>query len=270
MAPLTKDRFQSVSDCMRSVSALSDADAASADTVYETTFFKVPSDVYEISVSFTPPFFHRRRGGDFKFAFSLKDKPGGVVKLATFKHLKKEIDDLKIEIGPMTPDRQESEEPGKLKLSFLSEKKGNVSLSLRAFNTGGTGNIYNANINDLAKSLYGIFSKYVPEEQNSSKPGDTIIEESNNDSDSSRQNNAVIQNIRSQIESFERQGAYKMAYGLCWHNINNNQDVEYSNEKAQSLLALMQKKNKRNNYLLTLLVVIASILSTILLTIIES
>lgn len=267
MAPLTKDRFQSVADCMQSVSVLSDADAASADPVYETTFFKVPSDVYEISVSFTPPFFHsfgRIHGGDFKFAFSLKDKPGGVVKLATFKHLKKEIDDLKIEIGPMTPDREDSEEPGELKLSFLSEKKENVNLSLRAFNIGGTGNIYNVSINDLAKSLYSIFSKYVPKEKGSSKSGDTIIEEANNDSDGSRQNNAVIQNIRSQIESFERQGAYKEAYGLCLHNIKNNQDIEYSNEKAQSLVALMQKNNKKKTCLAIFLVIVITILSTFL------
>lgn len=120
--------------------------------------FKAPSDTKSISVSFKPC----RIGSSFRgvgYQYKVRHKID-----SDLIPIIKEFNNLNIEIGEEIKDSHDySEEPGELAITIESGSKGSILLSLVAFNTDiCAGNIYNADINELAHSIEQILLKHIP------------------------------------------------------------------------------------------------------------
>jgi hypothetical protein len=81
-----------------------------------------------------------------------------------WNRLIEDFNHLKIKVGERIENRIDfSEDPGKLSIVIESISKGQIQLSLVAFNTDTiAGNIYKANIVDLAKSIKHVIQKHLP------------------------------------------------------------------------------------------------------------
>lgn len=122
--------------------------------------FAVPNDTFEVSVVYTPSQIGpRKREGDYIYRIN----ENGLSR-KYFQSFLSDFKNLGILIGPYKKDNHDySEVPGELNIEF--KRRGNVTTRLRllAFNTDMlAGNIYAANINDLAESINRIFLKYLP------------------------------------------------------------------------------------------------------------
>ena len=130
--------------------------------------FSIPQDAFEVSINYMPAQIGAMRRCpelelDYCFHFDSKRRDGLFVN--DLKPLIDAINSIGIKTGPYKEhdDREYSEVPAKLSLSFRSKSKGYVRLFLSAFNTdGGSGNIYFPNMSDLEKSLRRICLGYAP------------------------------------------------------------------------------------------------------------
>ena len=114
---------------------------------------KVPSDTKAIYVKFKP----------CRIGVGLRDEGYQYRIDNNLNPIIQELNNLNIEIGEEIEDTSDySEVPGELTIAVESVSKGLIRLSLVAFNTDMcAGNIYNANINDLANSIERILLKHI-------------------------------------------------------------------------------------------------------------
>ena len=124
--------------------------------------FAIPDDTFEVSVVYTPSQIGSRKLGD-GYTYTISEN--GLYK-KYFQSFLSDLKNLGILIGPYKKDNHDySEVPGKITIEF--KRKGSVTtcLSLIAFNTGMQGgNIYGANIFDLAESIHCLILKYLPKQ----------------------------------------------------------------------------------------------------------
>ncbi|MDE6553031.1 MAG: serine/threonine protein kinase [Muribaculaceae bacterium] len=142
----------------------------------EYSIFKVPEGVTNIVVKYSPCTIGCYRPEETGFRYNICTEGGENFKESkerislqripdqNFKQIISDINKLTIKTGPFKKFNEYdfSEEPGKLRLSFWSKDKGWTELSLTAFNTDVIGgNIYRANINELANAINKIFIRNV-------------------------------------------------------------------------------------------------------------
>ena len=141
------------------------------DKRIHTESFVVPSATTEFIVIYEPSQIGpRMRDGGFRYSIRdhftcTYDNTGDVLlDHRAFQSLLTEIESLGIQTGIYKKDTHDySEIPGKLDIEFNSRENGSIHLSLIAFNTDMQGgNIYGANIIDLAESIHRIVLKYLP------------------------------------------------------------------------------------------------------------
>lgn len=131
--------------------------------------FKVPGDAKSISVSFKPAMLscahieHAGNGYNYKLLNSLRIDTPNTISVRDFNRLIQDFNRLDIEVGEkIIGDKDYSEYPGELLIEIESKSEGLIQLSLVAFNTDmQAGNIYNADINDLAESIEQVILKYL-------------------------------------------------------------------------------------------------------------
>lgn len=138
-----------------------------------TERFVVPFDTTEIKVSYEPSRIGpRQRVGGYYHTIRKHsvctytyNKDCVLLDARSLQSLLSEIEGLGMNIGVLKKDTHDySETPGKLDIKFNSREKGLIHLSLIAFNTEMQGgNIYGANISDLAESINRIVLKYLPD-----------------------------------------------------------------------------------------------------------
>ena len=140
------------------------------DKRIHTERFVVPSATTEIIVNYEPSqigpwkrddgYYHSVR----EHSICTYNDGNVLLDSITFHSLLDEIEGLGMRTGIYKEDNSEnSEVPGKLDIEFNSRENGSIHLSLIAFNTDMQGgNIYGANIIDLAESIHRIVLKYLP------------------------------------------------------------------------------------------------------------
>lgn len=134
-----------------------------------TNRFTVPFDISEIIVSYEPcqlgPW--KSKDGYYycvrKHSACTYNKDNVLLDHKTFQSLLTEIEELGMRVGVFKKDSHDhSEIPGKLDIKLKSGNNRWIHLSLVAFNTDMLGgNIYGANIIDLAHSIHSIILKYL-------------------------------------------------------------------------------------------------------------
>lgn len=129
--------------------------------------FVVPDNTFEVSVNYYPAFIGPRQSEDgYCYTINENDLGEDATSISTkkFQSFLGNFKNLGILIGPYKKDDHDySEEPGKLNIEFKRKDNSTTRLYLLAFNTDMlAGNIYGANINDLAESIKHIFLKYLP------------------------------------------------------------------------------------------------------------
>ncbi len=187
MEPLQKNRYKTIQDVIHALTLIETGstiyggdtsvngsykktDGNDGSKHIHTELFVAPQDTFEISVSFTPCQIGVYSNSNSGFRYTINERSLCADNLSLsvkiFQSLLQEIENIGIHVGITKEETHNySETPAKLTLKFNSKSNGAVRLSLLAFNKDMiAGNIYDANIIDLAELIRRIFLKYLPKQ----------------------------------------------------------------------------------------------------------
>lgn len=193
MEPVRKNRYKSIKEVIDVLSTtarlIGEDTTILADVVVKEKpneepkqkyeIFKVPADTESITLSFTPSFnpndsFRIKYWYRFHIPQSQLPNHPNIIDIPTqnLDPLIRDLNNLGLKVGKYVEDKLEcSSTPAKLDILLKSNSKGVIRLSLTAFESEILeGNIFDTNIFNLARSIYQISKKYIPQHNPLNEP----------------------------------------------------------------------------------------------------